>query len=442
MRRLAPAILAVALSPLVTSAATAPCPYDWQSPLRIGSRGPAVAALQQFLSVEATGYFGRLTEAAVSAFQTVHGLDPVGMVGPQTRAALRVACASRSASPGAVLGVSTTTVPAAPLPLSIAPAIQPAQTLAPASALYVPFTSFALIAGDADVDITKLVATRVGPAQDQAFDYVSLLDEDGNEVTYGYLQADHTVTLRDSFTVPAGETHTYTVAGNMKSDLTDYEGQRAGFDISTIEASVPISGVLPIHGTYQTFNESLPIGSATLIRSPEDPSSETTRVFGDTLVTFSGIRVTAGTNEDLRLSGMIWRQSGSAGAQDLADVQICAAMQCVPADEDARDYSVGFSPAVLIPKGTSIDITIRGRLLPGAANRAVQFDMTYSTDMVLRGTTYGYGIAPYPEGNTDVSGSHSAFLTTDGTTDGDSLTPFYAGSTVNVTSGTAVYIGL
>lgn len=441
MRRLAPAVAVVVLSPFVVSAAAIPCSYDWQSPLGMGSRGPGVAALQAFLSVEATGYYGRLTTAAVSAFQASRGIEPIGIVGPQTRAALKIACSS-SASSGSVLGISTTTAPAATVPLSISYAVQPAPTLAPASALYVPFTSFMLTAGDADVDVTKLVATRVGPAHDQALDYVSLLDEDGNEVTYGYLQADHAVTFRDSFTVPAGETHTYTVAGNMKSDLTDYEGQRAGFDISAIEASVPVSGVLPIHGTYQTFNESLPIGSATLIRSPEDPASGTTRVFGDTRGTFSGVRVTAGTNEDLRLTGMTWRQSGSVGAQDITDVQVCAGSACVPAEEDARDYSVGFSPAVLIPKGTSVDITISGRLLPSSANRTVQFDMTYSTDMVLRGTTYGYGIAPYPEGNTDVSGSHSAFLTTDGTTDGDALTPFYAGSTVNVTSGTAVYIGL
>jgi hypothetical protein len=428
--------------PLAALAAPTPCTHTWQSPLKLGSRGADVVALQHQFGIEATGYYGRLTTAAVSAFQASHGFEQTGALGPRTRKALNAECANKAgAASGSVLGIATTSAPVAP-PLTIAPAAQPAFTLAPAGALYVPFTTFTLIAGDADVDVTKLVATRVGPGQDQAFDYVSLLDENGDEVTYGYLQADHTVTFRDSFTVPAHTTQLFTVSGNMKSDLTDYDGQRAGFDVTALTATVPLSGALPIHGTYQPMNESLPIGSATLIRSPQDPASETTRVFGETLVTFAGVRVTAGSSEDLRLSGMTWRQSGSAGTADLRDVQICADDACVPATEDARDYSVSFSPAILIPKGTSRDITVRGRLLAGASNRTVEFDITYSTDIVLRGTTYGFGIAPSPDGNTDVSGSHSAFLTNDGTTDGNALTPFYAGSVANVTSGTAVYIGL
>lgn len=431
----------MAAVPLVVAAAPVSCTHTWQSPLKPGSRGADVVALQHQLGIDPTGYYGRLTAAAVSAFQASRGLEQIGALGPRTRKALNAECANKaSAATGSVLGIATST----PLlvPLSIAPAAQPAFTLAPAGALYVPFTTFTLTAGDTDVEVAKLVATRVGPGQDQAFDYVSLLDENGDEVTYGYLQADHTVTFRDSFTVPAHATQMFTVAGNMKSDLTDYEGQRSGFEVIGLTANVPLTGMLPIRGTYQSMNETLPIGSATLMRSPQDPAAESTRVFGDTLVTFAGVRVTAGSSEDLRLSSMTWRQSGSAGSADLKDVEICVDEVCAPASEDARDYSASFSPAIVIPKGVSRDITVRGRLLPGAANRTVEFDMTYSTDLVLRGTTYGFGISPSPERNTDVSGSHSAFLTTDGTTDGDALTPFYAGSIVTVTSGAAVYIGL
>jgi cell wall-associated NlpC family hydrolase len=57
--------------------------------LKFGSRGPAVAALQRRLGIDADGIFGPITRATVRSFQRRHGLIVDGIVGPQTRAALR-----------------------------------------------------------------------------------------------------------------------------------------------------------------------------------------------------------------------------------------------------------------------------------------------------------------------------------------------------------------
>jgi len=66
--------------------------------LERGSAGPEVRALQQRLNergasppLAVDGEFGPRTEAAVVAFQTAHGLQPDGVVGPLTRAALGLA---------------------------------------------------------------------------------------------------------------------------------------------------------------------------------------------------------------------------------------------------------------------------------------------------------------------------------------------------------------
>ena len=56
--------------------------------LKVGSRGPAVKALQRALGIPADGIFGPKTRAAVRAFQARNGLVADGIVGPQTRAAL------------------------------------------------------------------------------------------------------------------------------------------------------------------------------------------------------------------------------------------------------------------------------------------------------------------------------------------------------------------
>ena len=56
--------------------------------IRRGDTGPAVADLQRLVHVRADGEFGPVTERAVRAFQTTRGIDPDGIVGPHTWAAL------------------------------------------------------------------------------------------------------------------------------------------------------------------------------------------------------------------------------------------------------------------------------------------------------------------------------------------------------------------
>jgi hypothetical protein len=61
-----------------------------------GSRGVQVTALQEILKtlkffpiqIESSGYFGEVTETSVRAFQIMNNLEPVGYVGPRTRALL------------------------------------------------------------------------------------------------------------------------------------------------------------------------------------------------------------------------------------------------------------------------------------------------------------------------------------------------------------------
>jgi putative chitinase len=56
--------------------------------LKVGSRGDEVKKVQEALGQDADGIFGKLTEAAVIAWQGNNNLTPDGIVGPKTYAAM------------------------------------------------------------------------------------------------------------------------------------------------------------------------------------------------------------------------------------------------------------------------------------------------------------------------------------------------------------------
>jgi hypothetical protein len=68
--------------------------YKFLSFLSLGSTGNEVTELQRRLTAEGvysgpiTGYYGPLTESAVKKYQSAHGIDPAGYIGPNTRAVL------------------------------------------------------------------------------------------------------------------------------------------------------------------------------------------------------------------------------------------------------------------------------------------------------------------------------------------------------------------
>ncbi len=79
----------------------------FNAPLAPGSQGADVTKLQEiliqkgYLNVPATGYFGALTKAALANFQSAQGLEPIGLLGPKTRALLNSTPATTSSSPTA-----------------------------------------------------------------------------------------------------------------------------------------------------------------------------------------------------------------------------------------------------------------------------------------------------------------------------------------------------
>ena len=354
----------------VIAHASSVCPFTWERNLTIGMHGDDVRALQRFLNADnhtriaahgagspgaESSYFGLATKRALSIFQEKYASDILipsgitkgsGIFGIATRQKLHAICStvsntdmSTNTQTAAVAAVET-------VMLRIGTTTQPAASIAPHDALYVPFTTFTMTAQHGDITVRSVTVERVGPSHIGAFSYLSLLDEAGNELSYTYLHTDQKAVFSKPFIVHAGETKTLTIAGAMAADLSEYDDETATFALDAIDASAPVVGPLPVRGTFQKINASLQIGTASVTLSSYGPSVATTHTINDTSVRFSGIRITAGSQEDQILYAITWRQIGTINPSDIQNVRVIAGDTSAATDVDGRDYTANFPDGI------------------------------------------------------------------------------------------------
>lgn len=427
------------------------CPYTWTKNLQAGSTGADVLKLQQFLNASAdtqvassgagspgneTSTFGPATKAAVVKFQNKHAADvltPVGLTagtgffGASSRAKANSLCTGTTPTTPTT---PTPTTPGAAGSVTVAAAVQPAATLAPQGSARVPFTKVNLTAGATDVTVNSLTIERVGLAQDAVFAGIVLLDENGTQIGIAKtLNSNHQAVVGEAFVVKAGTTRTITVAGNMAASLSSYAGQVAGLNVVAVNTSASVSGSLPVAGAGHTVNATLAIGTVTTQRGSTDPGASQTKEVGTTAYTFSAIKITAGSAEDIYLKSIRWNQTGSAGASDLANLKtiVNGVNYDVVVESNGQYYTTVFPGAgLLIQKGFSIDASIKGDIAGGSA-RTIAFDIAKRTDINIVGALYGYGITP-PLASSAAAANGSAFNNADD--------QYYEASLVTISSGT------
>ncbi len=419
--------------------------YMFNTNLTIGSTGPSVMNLQKILNMSSdtrvalsgvgssgmeSSYFGALTRAAVVKFQLKYGISPaVGYVGPITRAKLN--------SMNSVVVVPPVVTPGTTPQggsLTVSAGTQPANSLAPQSASRIPFTTVVLTAGSSDVTVNSITVERSGLAQDAVFAGVVLLKSDGTQIGIAKtLNSNHQAMVGEPWVIKAGTSQTVTVAGNMAASLASYAGQVAGLNVVAVNTSASVSGSLPIMGAMHTINASLTLGTAQLAVSSFDPNSAQSKEIGTTNYKFAGVRVTAGSAEQVRLWSIRFNQTGSASSNDLSNVKVYVdgTAYDTTVSADGKYYSANFAGGILLDKGNSKDLYIQGDIVGSSASgRTVQFDLYKTTDIYLSGVTYGYGITP-TAATTGAASTASEFTTG---------TPFFSGSLVTVTGGSVTTI--
>ncbi len=395
----------------MSGSAPASTGYTFNTNLTVGSKGADVMNLQKVLNMSAdtqvastgagspgseTSTFGPATKAAVIKFQTKNGISPAaGYVGAITRAKLN--------SMGGTTGGTTTTGTGTTLPtggaLTVSAGSQPSNALAPKSAARIPFTTVVLTAGSADVTVNSLTVERVGLAQDGALSGVVLLDNNGMQIGIAKtLNSNHQAVVGEPFVIAAGSSKTFTIAGNMAADQTNYSGQVIGLNVVAVNTSASLSGSLPISGAQNTINNTLTLGASTPTRGAMDPGVTANKEIGTTNYNFASIKVDAGSAERIKVWSIRWNQSGSASKSDLANVKVyvdgTAYETTVSAD---GKYYTALLNGLTIDKGLTKEISIKGDIVSGS-NRTVDFNIYKNTDLYISGETYGYGITPASTG--------------------------------------------
>ena len=344
---------------------------EWQ-----GQSGGQVMWVQEFLNghgftVAASGagspgnetsYFGGLTKAAVMNFQSSEGITPVsGYWGPLSRAKANAICAGSTTTTTTTGGTTTTGAG-----ITVTAGTQPANSLAPALASRVPFTTFTLTNNSgAAVTINGIDVQRTGLAADAAFSGVELIDPNGVQIgTSRTFNSNHQAEIGTPFTLNPGQSETFTVAGNMGTLATEanYSGQVASLSVVGIDTTVPVSGSLPITGASQTINSSLVIGTATVQISSFDPDTYRTESIGTTGLVYAGVRITTGSAENEKLYSITWNQTGSVGSTDLSNLVTIVNGTSYPmtVDSTGKYYTASFPGGIAINEGNSVDVYIQG----------------------------------------------------------------------------------
>lgn len=398
------ASLQAQLAGMTGGSTTAPSASDcgFTRSLTMEVEGDDVVCLQDYLtgtghftfSGGSTGYFGSITRTAVAAWQAANGVAPaVGYFGPISMAkyssltAVVVTPPVDGVTPPVAVGTG----------LNVLAGTQPANTLAPNSAARVPFTNVTLTAGsDGAVTVNGITVERVGLGSNSNFSGVVLLDENGIQMgTAKTLNSDNQAKVGGTFTIAAGTSMTYTIAGNMVADNSTRAGQVVALSVVAVNTGATVSGSLPVSGAAHTINATLSIGTLTPTRGVDDPNATADKEVGTENFLFSSVKLTAGSGEKVRLHSFRWNQSGSASMDDLGNVvaHLDGVAYTPAVSTDGKFYVVSFGDGIVINKGFSKELSIRADIVSGSG-RTIAFDVDKITDIHVTGETFGYGITP------------------------------------------------
>lgn len=381
--------------------------YTYNVNLKVGSRGADVTALQTMLGVTpATGYFGNLTKAAVTAWQASHNLPATGYFGPMSRTVANATggtttgglvpgCTGTtgfSPTTGQPCGTGTTPTPtgnAMPGKVQAMAGTMAASMYLPTGAENVKVGEFVVTApSDMSTTVSTMTFKRTGVGTVSEISAAYLYDG-ATRLTSGrtFNSSTNELTFTVNSTLAQGTSKTYSL-------YVSVTGSTAGSHTFTLTGMTVTAGtvVMPAMGVATNMHSISSVSSGTLTLTKTGSISNPK--VGDKMAQVSEFTLAAGSAEDVNVTNVALTTGGSVANSSLTNFVLKQNGNTVGTASgiDAKGrVNIAFTSPFRIEKGNSRIFQLYADVT-GRPSDTIIFYMEDSADLMGMGGTYGMGV--------------------------------------------------
>ena len=373
-------------TPTSTGGSTTSSSCSFTKDLTTGSTGSEVTCLQNalkaggYMTANATGYFGALTQSGVIAWQKANGVSPAaGYFGAKSRAAFNLG--GGSSSTGGTVSAGTGNG----LKVSLAATSPNGKVLVQAQAIGDLGEFVFANPTSAPINVTGLTFKRIGVSNDSTMTNVYLYNG-GMRITDSAGVSSSQFSYADSngiFTVPAGGTYTVAVRSDIAGSTS---GQQIGVQLISVNSSGTLDSSVsfPISGGLQTISAADLASVVFQAAASTLPTANTSLSPANDVLVWQNT-VSVSTNP-VKLSSMRFTNLGSIDSANVINlrlyvdgVQVGSAVPVMGADRTVT-FDLSASPALLSTQSHIIKVLAN---ITGGSNRTLQLSVQRSSDAMF-----------------------------------------------------------
>lgn len=379
-------------TPVTTGGGSTSSSCSFTRSLTVGSTGSDVTCLQNalkaggYMTVNATGYFGPATKAAVVAWQRAAGVSPAsGYFGPLSRAAF--GGTSGGGTGGVVVGTGTG------LKIQLSPT-SPNGTVLVATQGIGDLADFTFAnPTSAPITVNALTFKRVGVSNDTTLSNVYLYNG-GTRLTdsAGVSASQFTFSAPSGiFTVSAGGTFTVSVRSDIASGTS---GQQIGIQLvsATASSALDSSVSLPITSGYQTISSASLAG--VVFTGTVTPSATSISPQNDFPIWQQNVSV---STNPVKLTSIRFTNLGSIDSANVSNLRLYVdgSMVGSAVSSFAADRSVTFdlsaNPVTLSQQSHVVKVLAN---ITGGASRTIQLSVQRTADTMFVDSQLNQPVTP------------------------------------------------